>query len=405
MKRYLPFLYLTVFTFCSYAQTFSGYQLMEKNSAQSVIRQWQFFGDQNAPLQYHVTDKRITSHPPSGSHTIIRPSFSAMPAFSPNGQFLAVLSMDTPPDQNHQTTTYTVNIYNTELRLLRTLTLPAYYDEGPPMLSLSDRDGSLIIGRAATGDLHFYNSAADQYTELNLFPDADFDLERVMIIRQSGDIIAVLASRRASAPADGAAAHPDSEPHVFVFTPTGTEMTRFRLPGHAANQLQLCKNGEFIAVNSYTAYAQSGRVDRYANLYRISGEQLWQGDILFKLADFSENGRHLLLADNRQWLMLDLPDGSHLLRGKIDNPAEMITAAAAANDGSSALLIARSAFHEGGFVFTEPRLDVSNLIGETVQILRFPEQTYQLPTLYLSPAGDRLQVAFHKSTQLYRKAQ
>ncbi len=378
-------------------------KVMDK-SFEKPVNSWQMF-DGATPLIFRADANGFHRENIDGAMAEMASGNLPNPLFSPNGKFVASIASDANPTREDQENEWQLRIFDDQFELISQIKLPRYLDENAPAMAISNRDGSVITGRPATGELRFLSPNGEIRREITLFADADFDLERSLILRISADgqRIAVLASKRGAAPADSNAPNPDGEPHLIIFSANGDEISRTRLPGFAANQLRINPGGDQFLVNGYTVHQNSGAIERYASLYNENGKVVWQGDILFKHAAFSENDEHLVLADNQRILAVDIAAKGQLWDAEFAPENGMISAVAIANTGDAAVLVAKNEFRDGVFLFEQPQLQLRNLSGEMLQNIDVSQHTFEQPGLQLSPNGDVLKIGFRHSFQMYRK--
>ena len=378
-------------------------KVMDK-SFQKPVNSWQMF-DGPSPLIFRADANGFHRENIDGAMAEMAAGNLPNPLFSPNGKYVASIASDANPTREDQENEWQLRIFDDQFELISQIKLPRYLDENAPAMAISNRDGSVITGRPATGELRFLSPNGEIRREVTLFADADFDLERSLILRISADgqKIAVLASKRGAAPADSNAPNPDGEPHLIIFSANGDELSRTRLPGFAANQLRINPGGDQFLVNGYTVHQTSGVIERYASLYNENGEVVWQSDILFKHAAFSENGANLILSDNQRVLTVDISANAQLWQAEFAPENGMISAVSIANSGDAAVLVAKNEFRDGVFLFEQPQLQIRNRNGEALQQFDFTQHSFEHPGLALSPNGDVLKIGFRHSFQMYRK--
>ncbi|NIT56708.1 MAG: hypothetical protein GWN00_10885, partial [Aliifodinibius sp.] len=168
-----------------------------------------------------------------------------------------------------------VDIYSSSGEKRYSLNRNQYYDDSIPSVVISDLDGSVIMGQNTVGKLWFYDQDGELRREVELFPDASYDLERILHLdlSEDGTRLAVVASKRGASHLGSKAPHPSGEPHLFLLTHTGDELWKKALPDFNSSATAISKNGDHLIANSYTVDIP-GNLQKQSLLFNDNGERI-----------------------------------------------------------------------------------------------------------------------------------
>jgi hypothetical protein len=237
-----------------------------------------------------------------------------------------------------------------------------------------------------------------------LFRDTEYDLERILQIDLSkdGTTVAIVAGKRGASPAGSNAPDPSAEPHLFLFSLNGMELFRKPLPDFNTSATAISDNSQYIAANSYTA-AIDGNITKRTIIVDNTGKKIGQVNVLFKQADFTSDSKFLILADNNVAKVFNLTTRKISWSYSISEWEGMITAVDISNNGEiSALLVAKSNFGDGTFMFTNSRLKILNSGGNLLQELEMTDQEFEKPALNLSDDSKKIFIGFRNAYQIYQ---
>ena len=349
----------------------------------------------------------------SSSHFLVREDNAWQPeplpndhlktVFSHRGRFFAHVTLNPRESIDPVDRELTMTVFNSKKNLLYKFRRPHLYDRSLPQLVLSDKDGSLILGENDTGKLWFYDNKGSLNRQVNLFSESSYDLERILIIKLSddGSRVAVLASKRGSAPAGSDAINPDAEPHLIQFDSAGRELWRKNLPEFAASAMNISPDGSKILVNNFTVN-QSGDIIPRSLVYNDNGKPILETDLLYKSAHFSRNSNRLILADNQMIRFIDLENNELIWQNKIPRNDGMITQVATTESADiSGVLLGENDWSGEYFAFHHPKIMIFNRDGMLVQKISFDDQKFRTPALWISPEGDRVKIGFENSFYIY----
>gem|GEM_PF-2417719 len=317
------------------------------------------------------------------------------------GGYFAILGMQSQEQDNK---ILLITVYNARGERLYQLSWQRHFDTPYPLLSVSDRDGSLVVGHADMGRLMFYDKAGTLVKKHDLFPGAEYGLERVMAMDRSldGDLV-VGAGKRGASPLGLSARQPSAEPAVIFYTSTGTERLRKELSETNAAALAVSDDGEFVSVAAYTAGVR-GNVKKRTVLLRNTGQEITTLDLLPKQMQFSADSRFLLLAEKQQVALIATASGKMLWTRQIGSDEGMIAAVTLASDAMvAALLLARNEFRRDHFVFTHGRLKLFDFNGNITQNIMLNPEAVVMPAAVLAPDGTNLSIGFETSYQTYTR--
>ena len=324
--------------------------------------------------------------------------------FSKDGRYYAAMELTDQDDSNTGTKVILITVSSIEDKEQYQIQMNQGFDEPYPMILVSDKDGSLVMGYNATGQLIFYSSEGARFAETELFPGSGYDLERTLYMDAAADgaRIAVAAQERAAAPKGSPAPEPDGNPKVFLFNSSADLMWEKELEEYNTSVLSVSPDGNSIITNAYTIDIH-GKLLKKARLFDRQGRLVETFDMLFKNARFSDNSKNLLMADNRRAISYNFETSMLIWEYEIANPAEMITAGRISNKGDvSALLVATNRFRDDGFVFEDPELIIYSQRDKSLQQIPLKKQLFTSPGLWMSPNASEIYVGLQDSYQIFR---
>ncbi len=322
--------------------------------------------------------------------------------FSRNAHYFAVFSLQSLPDLSRNRT-LRVQVYRSDLQPLYSLETIQYYDDPFPAVAVSDANGALVLGRIPTGEMWFYNPEGEVIKHATLFPDSEFDLERILALEWSvdGRTLLALATVHGIAPRGSNAPEPDGHPTLFRFSREGELEWQQELPGDGASVAALSPAGNWMAAASYTIYTD-GRVEPHLQLFDRSGEEQFHGSLLPKHLAFSPDEAYLLMAENQRVALVDVVHGKQLWQYDVPSSGGLVAAIALAPQANpTALLIARSEFRNHGFVFVAPRVQLLNPAGRIEQTVEFPQEAVDHPSLQFLSNGKEILIGLNNNYQIY----
>ncbi|MEJ2634367.1 MAG: hypothetical protein P8184_03630 [Calditrichia bacterium] len=377
-----------------------NYQLEKSLTAPSQVEQWYLEGEgviavREGEMQWlSEGNGAALSFPPGYLKTV----------FSDGGRFFAVLSLRQESGDTDGNRILEAEVYSSERQKRYSLSLTQYYDEPYPVIAVSDRDGSLVLARITTGELFFYSQSGGLTRKLLLFPQAAYDLERVihLAISRDGSAVAIAATEHGLKPLQAERGSLSAAPYLFSFTSDGQMRWQKAAKGAMISGLAVSADGNLIAAGSYTPDADHPMIAK-STVYNRAGKPLAQADMLFKSASYSSDSRSLLLADKRSVLLLDIPAGSVAWKKEVPPQEGMISAARLSGDGQTAvLLIAENEFRNNRFIFTNPVMKVMNAGGELLQNMDLAGQEFITPALHVSENGSLISAGFINNYQTFR---
>lgn len=330
-----------------------------------------------------------------------QPEDLLFPFVSPNGRYWGTASLSGDPAGERR---LSITVYEGAGTLRYRMEQVQHEDDPLPLLRLSGRDGALIVSRSSTGQVWFYDQQGALAREVALFPDLAYDLERIVALEISadGNTVAVLAGKRGASPAGSEAPNPSAEPHLFQFTSDGELRWRQPLNEYTPGALAISPGGNYLAATGYTVNV-AGRITQRSVIYERDGTMTLEIPRRFEAAHFSADEQFLLLSDKKSAQLIDLPAGALRWERRISRETGQICAVRVANAAeTAALLSAVSEYRPGGFVFSDPRLEILDRNGALRQELTFPEAEFREPALLLSPDAATLFIGFQYQHQIYR---
>jgi hypothetical protein len=348
----------------------------------------------------------------SSSHSMVRddgwqtkslPNDHLRTVFSRNGNFFAQVTLNPRSSTEPIDRKLTITVFSSKKESLYILRRPHLYDRSLPQLVLSDKNGSLILGENDTGRLWFYDNQGSVIEDISVFPEASYDLERFLKIEinEDGSRIAVLASKRGSAPAGSGAINTDGDPFLILFDSKGTEIWRTELPYFGSSSMNISPDGLKILVNNYTV-GKEGEITRKSLVFDERGESIFETDLLYKYAHFSKNSNRLILADNQIIRLIDLESKKLKWQNKISRNNGIIAQVTTTKFAHiSAVLLGKNDWYGEYFAYYHPKILIFDGEGRMVQEIGFDDQRFRTPALWISPDGDQLKVGFEETFYRY----
>ncbi len=315
------------------------------------------------------------------------------------GNYFAVVSQQSA---GHTEKSMSIQVFSQQGRLQYEIAWNQHFDESHPLLLLSDSDGALMMGQAASGRISFYDNAGQPLHHEDLFPDAFYDLERILAgdIASDGQII-LLAGKRGASPADAPVADPSAEPELLRYLPDGTLLWRRKLPENNAASVAISDDGEYIHAATYTVDMR-GNVRKRSSLLARDGIEIASANILPKQQRFSPDSKFLLLAENQRVQLLSTQSGTKLWQQKIERKDGMVAAVSLADNAAlAALFCASNTFSDGEFVFAQPHIKLLDAAGKLQDELIFADETAVNPAVQLNGAGTELFIGFRHAYYTY----
>lgn len=381
------------------------YELTTSQNVGRPVKSW-LFSEQMEKTGLSIIavhDKQIKWIRNVESKLLDLPGGNLKTLFSKGGNYFGIISLIESLKTSNRNKILRVEIYTSSGEKLYSLSRNQYYDDSIPSVVISDLNGSMIIGQNSIGKLWFYHQDGELRREVELFPDASFDLERTLHLdlSEDGTSLAVAASKRGASPLGSKAPKPSGQPHLFLFTPSGDEVWRKALPGFSTSAAAISEQGDFLIANSYSVDTR-GNIKKTTSLFDNHGARIANFDLLFKYAHFSSDSEFLILAENRKARVVELSTGQTAWSHNISRKQGMITVVRLANKAAVAvLLVARNEFKNGAFVFTNPRLAVFDRFGALHQEMIVKDQTFKIPALRLSPDHQKIIVGFENAYHIY----
>jgi len=324
--------------------------------------------------------------------------------FSKGGNFFAVIRTDNTSARPNDYHNITVEVFRLDGKKIYSISRSESYDDVIPIVVVSDRDGAVIIGQNSNAQIWFYDPAGELIERVSLFQEIEYDLERNLSIDVSseGNTVAVVSGQRGSSPAGSEAINPSAEPQQFLFTSDGELLWKKELTKYNSTGTAISPDGSFIATNNYTIDMQ-GNVSKTTVVFDADGQEVMTIEILFKHAVFSANSNTLLLMENSAAQLVDLSAADLLWRYEVNPSERIITAGSLSENGEIAsLLLAKSEYRDGEFIFVEPELQILDHQGNDVQKIEVFDQTFLNPSLKIANDSREIFVGFKNSYQIYR---
>lgn len=383
------------------AQTNSVFEWRAGKELKGDIDSWFI----TAAQQIAITDNQLMFLDSQESETLSLPADYFKTSFSRNGKYFAIQTLDPKESLAKVDRDLALTIYSDINQELYRLNRKVYYDHTFPAVAVSGNDGSVVLGESDSGVLWFYDGNGNLLREVVLFPDAEYDLEKVLDIdlSEDGSRVAIVASKRGASPAGSTAPNPDSESYLFVFNQEGLELWRKDLPELNSSEVVISPDGQMITTNSYTI-STDGRLDTRALIFNQQGNILGETDLLFKQACFSRDSQFLLLANNQEVHLLNLINGTLLWRKNLPVSAGIIVDLDIASDGELLVLLRAVTEWDGRqFVYRKPVLTVHDRKGAEIQNLTFSNEGHPKPVVRFSEEGNTLLIGLGNSLYWYQK--
>jgi hypothetical protein len=388
--------------------TDTAYELIQTEPTRESVKTWRFLPSTEGPTVIILTanQQRINSLNNPEDLDFALPEDAINTVFSRLGKFFALIRMGNSSNSTEDRI-ITIEVYSVNGDRLYEIPFTHYYDNPLPIVAISDDGGSAVIGQRVTGEVWFYNQSGALINNLQLFPEAQYDLERTLFIEanNNGSRIAITASKRAVSPAGSGIQNESGEPHLFLFSATAEEIWRANLPLYFTNALTISDDGEFLAVNNSTITTQ-GQLTKKTIVFDGNTHQIGEMDLFFKQAHFSADSKYLIVAENNQAKIFNIESASEEWDYQLPKAEGLISSVRVSNNGETAVLLtAKSEFQENKFVFTNPVLKILNKEREIIQELPIKDQTFENPAVYLAPNAELIYVGFENEYQIYQAVQ
>jgi hypothetical protein len=387
--------------FLLYSQSNDGqFELVKSESFAKSINNWQF---PTAKPIIAIENKQITWQSAYETNQFNLPEDVFRVIFSKNSNYFGIVRSNRSLESGKNNQKLQIEIYSASREKLYELERIHYYDDSFPLIAISDLDGSVIIGQNTTSEIWFYNSNGSLVRKVQLFDDAEYDLERILQIDLSKNgTAAIVAGKRGASPTGSNAPNPSAEPHLLLFSKDGVELLRKSLPDFNSIATVISDNGQYIAVNSYTV-ALDGNITKRTIIFDNTGREIGEVNLLFKQARFSSDSKSLILADNNVATVYDLATENISWSYHISKEEGMIAAVDISNKGEiAALLVAKSEFKDKSFIFTDPQIKILDSNGKLLQELQMADQQFEKPALNLSDDAKIIFIGFKNAYQIYR---
>lgn len=351
---------------------------------QQEVRQWIFpASTSDAPLLYFtLSEKKLLLTDVSGTTELNLPPHFYQINTSLQGQRF-FLSQLFPPGKEQKTAQLVVKVYSDSVTLLSEISYPLLEPESIPQVTLLD-NGGLILSESAIGQLNFYAPSGNLTRQIRLFDDAGYDLERVLLVAagnaRSGKV-AVLASKKGSAPLDSNVPVPSGEPHLFLFDFQGNKLWQKALPEAAPANLAFSPDGKSLLVSVYSSYLFKDIVKKTL-LMQADGAILKSFPFLFKHADFDSQSKLALIADRFTARQINLENGNLLWEYHFLPEKGMITNLKLNESGQTAtILTGINRFSNNRFEFHKPQIYIFNGKGKLLEQISFENEFFLHPAL------------------------
>ena len=225
------------------------FELVKSENFAKSINNWQF---PTAKPVIAVENKQITWQSTSETNQFNLPDDVLRVIFSKNSNYFGIVRLTKFSESGKNNQKLRIEIYSANREKLYELERIHYYDDSFPLTAISDLDGSLIIGQNTTGELWFYDPNGSLLNKVQLFSDAEYDLERMLYadISKDGTVVVIAAGKRGASPAGSNAPNPSAEPHLFLFSIKGEKFWENPLPDFNTSATVISDKGQYIAVSS-----------------------------------------------------------------------------------------------------------------------------------------------------------
>ena len=377
------------------------YELIGEKQIAPIVNSWFLSASQQTALtpdqMLFLENSRVEIFP--------HPQQYLKTSFSKNGKFFAIQILNPRETVEKIDRELMISIYSDLKKESYRLIRNVFYDHSFPSVTISGADGSLVLGENDSGELWFYDKNGTLIRQVVLFPDAEYDLEKVLDVDMcdDGSRIAVIAGKRVGSPAGSNAVNPSAEPHLFLFTGDGKELWRKALPDLNSNGVAISPDGRIIVANSYTISVE-GKLIKRTLIFREDGNILNETDILFKQDRFSKDSKYLLLASNQELQMVDLTAGNVIWSQKISRKDRMIVDLDIADGGKQvAILLAVNEWADSQFVYRQPVITIYDNRGEEIQKLTFADEPSSRPAIRFTNQDKNFMVGLGNTLYLYQK--
>jgi len=376
------------------------FQLLKTQAMEETIQFWKFTDSH----LYAVGTSNFYHLSPTASQFQQVPKKFIRVVFSPGGQFYATLFLTDLPESDSRDKLLHLEIFNANQEKIYSLQKRQYYDDPYPAVAISDKDGSLVLGRSTTTEVWFYDRNGQLVTQVQLLPEASYDLERFLDLQfdQAGNSLYMVTTTHGITPESDPSPLPPLQTLFFKFAPDGQKLWQETIPDFYTNFARVSENGNYLLISSY-ALKNSAELTEKTFVYNEEGSRVLETDFLTRYAAWKEASHQVLAANNRKAFAYDLKTGVLLWSSRITDKTRMITAVSpASKDERWALLIAKSSYSPDGFYFSEPEIKIFNGDGTLFQSISLQNASFKQPSLWLSADGKQIYIGLMNQYQVYR---
>ncbi len=316
-------------------------------------------------------------------------------AHSPGGKYWAAVRIFPLPPTDRTPRKVWISIFQGAERLSN-IPIQVAYDAPLPEIAINDA-GELLVARREVATVTLYRNGQPVGQPRRLFPNADYDLERIVYVQPAGKTngFIVAATRH------GMNQQQRMEPFLIKMNASGAIEWQREVTAHAIGRLAVSPEGKWIALAAYRF--QGYQLVPESRVYDATGNRKLLVDLIFKTAAFHEATGRVALANNEAAVMLDVSRDKVNWRQQLAEPGEMITRMAFEPSGEQlALLIAKNQFTDGRFQFVSPRLIVLSPRGDISYQQVFPDAVFQQPLLQFQEEPATILVGFQNAIQKIR---
>jgi hypothetical protein len=379
---------------------FGFFTLNKQEFTSQAVNEWYFFDNREVALSERgkiTWDGSIqTQRKLADDHLMM--------VYSADGNFFALADLNPRASLEPIDRQLNIQVYSSGQDKLYTIHRKHFYDHMFPTIAIASQTAAAVLGESDTGEMWFYDSKGIMKQNIVLFPEAEYDLERILQFQwnNDGSEVAVLATKRASAPMGSGAKNPNSEPHLFLFDSNGRKLWEKTLLNLSASGLLYSPDGKHILVNNFTVHAD-GKISKKAFIYNPGGTPVFETDILYKYAHFSPEGKRVIMAENQQVRVFDIERKTELWQQKIARNDGMVTAVKTSIDAEvSLVLIAKNDWNGERFVFNQPQVKIVDRKGNVLQEIKMPDKSFRHPALWLSEDGTQFKLGFDDGFVTYK---
>jgi len=376
------------------------YQLVVEGSLPGAWSTVSFSGDRPAMLaaqksvQFLTSSGQVLSRLERGQNTIV--------FLSKKGNFVGIQELSDSDQRLESPSALTFTLYDGQGKKRWSLSRSLGIDTPMPSFYLSNL-GMLVMVEPLEGILSFYDQAGSLVQKTSLFPKTLAEMERPVAcaFSEDGTYFVVNALKHYARPGTELSPRERGHSYLILFDDQGTEMWRRELAHEVSMAVEISSDGKAIVAGGHSVKGLNA-VERSTHLYDLDGNLQHTYEFPFRYADFSSDGRFLLLGQKNSIHLVETQTGQLLWEHLLPSKAGQIRALDLSPNGQLALVeLAPGRYHGPQFVYQSPQILLFDEEGHQVWEKTFPEERFLQPLAKFLDENSRFLLAFDKRYLIY----